>query len=66
LVGASITWAFEEGEEVDYQEMWAEIDQQVGSQTDIDPNWIKTSETRKDYKVNIHMPKNGSNQVSDY
>jgi hypothetical protein len=66
MVGASITWTFEEGEEINYEEMWQEIDSQIGTQTDIDPDWIQVSQTKNDYKVKAHFPKTRNKNVGDY
>ena len=55
--GIGITWELGEGEEPDFERMWDLINREIGSQTDIEPGWIKKTETKNYYKTTLKYPK---------
>jgi len=58
-VGVGMTVEVPEGEEPDFTKAWDIINQQLSIQSDsIDPSWITETETKKDYKFTIKVPKN--------
>jgi len=64
-VGMSCTWEFEEGEEIDYPTLWKEIDEQVVSQSQLEP-WTKVTQGKSSTKVSTHFPNSRSTKVADY
>lgn len=56
-VGVTMTWDIAEGEQFEFDKGWDIINQQLNSQADTDPSWIKTDEYKNKYKATISMPK---------
>jgi hypothetical protein len=60
-VGVTMTWEITEGEKFDFPAAWDLINQQINIQADneMDPSWMKTKETTKNFITTIKTPKKG-------
>ena len=56
--GADITWELKEGEKFNFDEAWDMINQQLSSQTSLDPAWIVNKEYKNFFKTTITTTKN--------
>jgi hypothetical protein len=56
-VGMTMTVEYAEDEVPNHGGVWDQINQQLHSQTDLDPSWIKTEELRDYHKLILKIPK---------
>ena len=55
-----MTFEVGEGEEIDWDETWEIINRQLSNQADnVDPNWMKSGEYNKFFKVTMKIAKGG-------
>jgi hypothetical protein len=58
-IGADITWEVKEGEQFNYNEAWDLINQELSSQTSLDPAWITQKDYKNFFKTTIKVDKKG-------
>ena len=57
-VGVGVTFEIGENEEVDWNEMWEQINRQLAVQTEgIDPAWIVNKEYKNFFRTVVKTPK---------
>jgi hypothetical protein len=59
-IGHGMDVEVKDGENVDYDSCWDEVNRQLSIQTQgVDPSWVQTGNYKNFFKTTIRTPKNG-------